>query len=115
MAIIRNTNKNRYTVVDNNILKNKQLSLKARGLLVTLLSLPDNWEFSENGLEEIFNDGITTIRSSLKELEKNGYLKRNKLRNEKGQFNCEWNIYETPTLEKPTRIIRLGKSYPIKY
>lgn len=102
MAIIRNNNKEKFTVIDNNIFKNKKLSLKGRGLLTTLLSLPDNWEFNENGLEQIFNDGLTTIRSSIKELEKNGYLKRNQLRDDKGKFlKNDWIISETPLIESP--------------
>lgn len=102
MAVIRNINRRKYTVVDNNIFQNKKLSLKARGMLVTLLSLPDSWEFSENGLEKIFNDGLTAIRSSLKELEENMYLKRKQLRDEKGKFlKNEWIISETPLTEQP--------------
>lgn len=102
MIIVRNKSKEKYTVVDNNIFKNKELSLKARGMITTLLSLPDNWEFSENGLEHIFNDGLTTIKSSLKELEKNGYLVRKQVRDNKGRFlKNDWTIYEIPLLEKP--------------
>lgn len=102
MAIIRNNSKDRYTVIDNKILKNKHLSLKARGLLVTLLSLPDNWEFSENGLEKIFNDGITSIRTALKQLEEQGYLKRKQLKDDKGKFKGnEWIVIENPLLENP--------------
>lgn len=115
MAIIRNESQRNFTVINNNILKNKNLSLKGRGMLVTLLGLPDNWEFSESGLEKIFNDGITSIRTALKELEKEGYLKRNKMRNDKGQFVTEWVIFEMPTLENPSRKNRVGKSHTIKY
>lgn len=103
MAIIRNTNKDKYTVIHNEIFKDKTLSLKARGMLTTLLSLPDNWEFNENGLEQIFNDGITAIRTSLKELEKKGYLQRKQVRDEKGHFKSNnWIVYETPILENPS-------------
>lgn len=105
MAIIRNKNKENYTVVDSAILKNKNLSLKARGMLLTLLSLPDDWEFSENGLEALFCDGLTTIKTALKELENEGYLIREKYKNEKGQFSTYWTI-----LEKPQQKIRDGKS-----
>lgn len=102
MAIIRNQNKENYTVVDNKILKNKNLSLKARGMLLTLLSLPDDWDFSENGLEALFCDGLTAIKTALKELEKNGYLQRKQIRDNKGKFlQNEWIIYEKPTMEQP--------------
>lgn len=110
MAIIRNKSKECFTVISNNIFKDKSLSLKGRGMLVTLLSLPDNWEFSENGLEKIFNDGITAIRSALKELEEKGYLLRTKHRNEKGQFYSEWMIFETSTSENPHWKNRGGKT-----
>lgn len=102
MAIIRNFSKTQYTVIDNSIFKDKRLSLKARGMLVTLLSLPDSWNFNENGLEEIFCDGLTAIKSSLKQLEITGYLVRKQTRNEQGKFlNNEWIIYEKPLVEKP--------------
>lgn len=110
MAILRNVNKGKYTVIDNNILNNKDLSLKARGMLVTLLSLPDNWEFSENGLEHMFKDKQTSIRSALHELEESKYLIRNKLRNNKGQFVTEWIISEAPLVNQPVNKIHGGKS-----
>lgn len=103
MAIIRNKNREKYTTIDNSILKNKNLSLKARGLLVTLLGLPDNWEFTEAGLFQLFNgDGKTSVRTALKELEDMQYLKRKQLRDEKGQYiNTEWIVSEKPILENP--------------
>lgn len=110
MAIVRNINKGKYTVIDNNIFNNKNLSLKARGMLVTLLSLPDNWEFSENGLEQLFKDKQTAIRTALHELEESKYLIRNKLRNNKGQFVTEWIISETPLINLPDDKNHGGKS-----
>lgn len=105
MAIIRNNTRKKYTVIDNEIFKNKNLSLKARGMLATLLSLPDNWEFSENGLEQIFNDSLYKIKQSLTELEQLGYLKRNRSRNEKGQLKeMEYIVYEKPIFEIPTLV-----------
>ena len=76
MAVLRKNKVKNFTVIDNNIFKNRELSLKARGLLCTMLSLPDNWEYSLNGLCAILPDGITTIRSSLKELAEHGYFDR---------------------------------------
>ena len=101
MAFLRNSNRERYTVIDNEAIRDDNLSLKALGLLVKLLSFPDNWEFSENGLEKIFKqDGQTSIRSGLKELEKHGYLKREKIRDEKGRIKkVEWQITENPHFE----------------
>ena len=83
-----------------NTYKRQRLTLKSFGLLVKLLSLPDNWEFSEKGLEAIFVDGIASIRSGLKDLEKFGYLKRNRVRDDKGRIsNVEWIIFEKPTFQ----------------
>lgn len=103
MAILRNPNKEKFTVVDNFVLRDNRISLKARGLLITMLSLPDNWEFSENGLCSIFpKDGQTSIRSGLKELEENGYLIRNRARDEKGRMSrVDWIIFDYPHFENP--------------
>lgn len=97
MAILRKNNHEKYTVVDNEIVRDDRLTLKSFGLLIKLLALPDNWEFSEKGLETIFKDGLTSIRSGLKDLEKLGYLKRTRARDEKGRMtNVEWIIFEKP-------------------
>lgn len=98
MAILRNPNKESFTVIDNQALRDDNLSLKARGLLVTLLSLPDNWKFSENGLCAIFvKDGQTSIRSGLKELEEHGYLVRKRVRDDQGRMaDVVWNISDKP-------------------
>lgn len=103
MAFLRHGNRDRFTVIDNEAIRDDNLSLKGLGLLVKLISLPDNWEFSENGLEAIFkHDGQTSIRSGIKELEKFGYLKRQKVRDEKGRISkVEWVITENPHRENP--------------
>lgn len=104
MAILRNPNKEKFTVVDNFALRDENLSLKARGLLVTMMSLPDNWKFSENGLCAILaKDGQSAIRSGLKELEKYGYLTRIRTRDRSGRVSeVIWTIYEKPRLENPS-------------
>lgn len=101
MAILRNPNKDKFTVIDNYALRDENLSLKARGLLVSMLSLPDNWSFSENGLIAIFpKDGQTSIRSGLKELEQQGYLVRNRARDDHGRISkVEWILYDYPHFE----------------
>lgn len=103
MALLRNLSREKFTVIDNIAVRDDDLSLKALGLLVKLLSLPDNWEFSENGLIAIFKkDGQASIRSGLKELEEFGYLTRTKMRDSKGRVNgVEWIITENPRLDKP--------------
>lgn len=92
MAFARNKNRDRYTTIDNSAILDDNLSLKALGLLVKLLSLPGNWEFSENDLVKTFKkDGQVSIRSGLKELEEFGYLKRYKFRDDKGRIlKVEW-------------------------
>ena len=104
MAVLRNPNRGKFTVVDNYALQDKSLSLKARGLLVTMLSLPDNWQFSENGLCSIFQkDGQASIRSGLKELEEGGYLTRKRARDSFGRVsNVEWIVCDYPHLENPS-------------
>lgn len=103
MAFIRNQAKEKYTVVDSEIFRDKNLSLKAIGLLCFLLSLPDKWEFSENGLISCFEkDKQASVRSGLKELETIGYLIRKKTRDARGKVNgAEWIIRENPFLENP--------------
>lgn len=103
MAILRKNNKQRYTTIPMEIIRDERLSLKDIGLLVSMLSLPDNWEFSENGLEKIYkNDGQTSIRTGLKNLEKYGYLKRIRTRQSNGKIGTvEWFLYETPHTENP--------------
>ena len=86
-----------FTVVPNGYLRNNKLSLKARGLLTTLLSLPPTWVFSETGLTKILPDGMGSVRNGLKELETLGYIQRERIRNERGQLKgTVWHIYEEP-------------------
>ena len=104
MAILRNPNKEKFTVVDNFALRDDRISLKARGLLVTMMSLPDNWKFSENGLCSILpKDGQASIRSGLKELETAGYLTRTRTRDSNGRVSdVVWTICDKPRLENPS-------------
>lgn len=89
MAVLRKSHKSNYTVIDNGVFKSC-LSLKSRGLLCTMLSLPDSWHFSERGLQSILPaDGQTAIHSAIKELESSGYLTRERLRDDKGKVT-EW-------------------------
>lgn len=97
MAKFKIEKTNNYTIISNNIFKNKLLSLKAKGLLCLMLSLPENWDYTVNGLTKLNKDGRDSIASTLKELEKNGYLKRNRIRNEHGCIiDIEYIIYEFP-------------------
>ncbi len=101
MAIVRNRTQH-FTIVESVATSDTNLSLKALGLLCKMLSLPDGWEFSEKGLAAIMpKDGITAIRSGLKELEQAGYLHRSQVR-EGGRFReWEWEVSNTPTAVSP--------------
>lgn len=93
----KNTN---YTIMCNHHLQNRKLTLKAKGLLSIMLSLPENWDYSLKGLATICTEGVDSIRSALNELEAEGYIKRNKIRKPSGQWGSEYVIYETPHHEE---------------
>ena len=76
-------NKN-FTVMSNHHFKNKDLSLKAKGLLSLMLSLPEDWNYNIRGLASLSRDGIDSVRSAIKELEHYMYVERNIIRNESG-------------------------------
>lgn len=98
MAVFRIEKTRDYTVMANHHLKNKNLSLKAKGLLSVILSLPDNWNYTTRGLSAICKEGVDSIGGALKELETAGYILRNRLRDDKGRItDTEYIIYETPT------------------
>lgn len=100
MSTVIRVEKNReYVVMNNKFLRNKDMSLKAKGLLALCLSLPEDWDYSMNGLVSICKENITAVRSGLKELEEHGHLKINKTKNKKGLFEYEYVIYEHPHIE----------------
>jgi hypothetical protein len=86
-----------FTVMCNHHLKNKELSLKAKGLLSIMLSLPDSWHYNIKGLASLSRDGIDAVRATLKELEAHGYVTRNRLRKPEGFLSdMEYIIREIP-------------------
>lgn len=97
MTIIREKRTKNYTIINNSILDNNRLSFKARGLLIYMLSKPDDWKFYELELEKHSQvDGQSAIKSALKEIERTGYLKRQRSR-ENGKFiKTDWILAETP-------------------
>jgi len=97
MAVFRIEKTKDYTVMSNHHLRNKSLSLKAKGLQSLMLSLPDNWDFTLAGLAHICQDGISSVRSGVAELEKSGYLTRRRIREANGQLgDIEYTIHEVP-------------------
>lgn len=102
MSVFRINKTANYTVMSNYHFKEKKMSLKAKGLLSLMLSLPDDWDYSIAGLATLSKDGKDSIMSALAELEKFNYLERKRLTNDKGQFaGVEYNIFELPQAEKP--------------
>ena len=104
MAVFRIDKTRDYTVMSNHHLRNTELSLKAKGLLSLMLSLPENWDYTTKGLAAICKDGIDSISSCIRELEKYGYIIRERMRNEKGQLTTiEYTILEQPKNTPPER------------
>ena len=100
MAVFRVEKNTNFTVMSNHHLKNKKLSLKAKGLLSQILSLPAEWDYSLNGLAYINKEGKDSVREAIKELEREGYIVRTRIRDDKGLLGkAEYVIYETPHLE----------------
>ena len=94
-------NKNvNYTVMSNYHLQDKKLSLKAKGLLSYMLSLPDDWDYSLKGLTTGCRDGIDSVRSAVRELEASGYLRRSKVRDARGRIvDYNYEVFELPQKE----------------
>ena len=76
MAVFRVEKTKDFTVMSNHHLRNTELSLKAKGLLSLMLSLPEDWDYTTKGLAHICRDGVDSITTALKELERHGYLTR---------------------------------------
>jgi hypothetical protein len=97
MAVFRVEKTKGYTVMSNHHLKNRALSLKAKGLLSLMLSLPDDWDYSLKGLSHINRESIDAIRTAVYELEQAGYIVRHQGRDEKGKMtSIVYTIYEQP-------------------
>lgn len=90
-----------FTVIPNEIIRNKEMSMNSKMLLITMLSLPPGWDFSINGLKTIVKEGRDTVRNSLQEIEKYGYLTRNRVRNADGTLlGYEYTVYQYPVEER---------------
>lgn len=101
MSIFRVEKNSNYTVISNYHLRDKNLSLKTIGLLSLILSLPEDWDYTQAGLAAICKDGEDSIRSGLKELEKYGYLERERERDENGRMRGTiYRIFEIPKSQK---------------
>lgn len=98
-----------YTVMPNWHLRDKNLSLKAKGLLSVIYNLPNDWDYSMQGLCNITNTGITAIRNIIQEIELNGYLTRIETKNEKGQYEYIYKIYLRPRKVEPDNCLALKR------
>lgn len=97
MAVFRIEKTRDYTVMANHHLRNTSLSLKAKGLLSLMLSLPEDWDYTTRGLAKICKDGVDSICSAVSELEAQGYVIRERIRNSKGQLtDIQYTILEHP-------------------
>ena len=104
MAVFRIEKTRDYTVMSNHHLRNTDLSLKAKGLLSLMLSLPEEWDYTTRGLARICKDGVDSICAGVRELEDHGYVVRERVRNANGQLGAiEYTILEQPRPHKPKR------------
>lgn len=103
MSVFRIERTKDYTVMSNCHLRDKRLSLKAKGLLSQMLSLPEDWDYTLSGLAYINRENIDAIRQAIKELEAAGYIVRSRKRDEKGRLQgSDYVIYEKPVSDLPT-------------
>lgn len=110
MSVFRVKKNKGYTVMSNHHLRNHALSLKAKGLLSQMLSLPEDWDYTLQGLAQINKESIDAIREAVRELERAGYIKRSRERDERGCLRgTVYTIYEQPhaepTPEKPMQAL----------
>ena len=97
MAVFRVEKNSGYTVMSNHHLRNRALSLKAKGLLSQMLSLPEDWDYTLQGLARINRESIDAIRQAIRELEQTGYIQRSRERDEKGRLRgADYVIFELP-------------------
>ena len=110
MSVFRVEKTKGYTVMSNHHLRNHTLSLKAKGLLSQMLSLPDDWDYTLQGLAQINKESIDAIREAVRELERAGYIERSRERDERGCLRgTVYTIYEQPhtepTSEEPAQAL----------
>ena len=102
MAVFRVQKTQNYTVMSNYHLNDKALSLKAKGLLSLMLSLPDSWDYTTRGLASICREGVDGIRATVRELENAGYIIRRRVRDQNGQVRgMEYTVFEQPRKPEP--------------
>ena len=104
MEVIRVIKNKNYTTISNQLFKNKTISLKAKGLMAYLLSLPNDWDLSINGIVACSKEGRGAIRNTFTELISTGYIERKQIR-DKGKFvGYDYFVFEQPKFNKPTSV-----------
>ena len=119
MAVFRVEKNRNYTVMSNVHLKDRGISLKAKGLLSVILSLPEDWNYTTRGLAAICKEGVDSIGAALRELECAGYLTRHRLRDRSGRISdTEYVVYESPHKEteadSPDKVSQGTDTAPLK-
>ena len=103
MRVIRIEKTKDYTIIHNRFLREKSMSLKTKGLMAYLLSLPDDWKIYVTELQNNHSDGVTSIKNALKELERFGYLQRERIRDQYGKMlGMEYILREIPLMDNPS-------------
>jgi len=115
MAVFRIEKTKDYTVMSNFHLRDRDLTLKAKGLISLMLSLPESWDYTLSGLSCICNDGVDSVRSGVTELEKHGYLIRRRIRKANGQLGeIEYTILEQPRANGSNQTVPVDNSPPMR-
>ena len=112
MIVRKAEHKSNYTCISNEILQRKDLSMRAKGLLVYLLSLPETWEIHKTELQKHFTDGRDAVFRAFEELEKKGYIQVKRYRDQEGKFRVQYTVYEEPIKPQhyPERNYRYGST-----
>lgn len=115
MIVRKAEHKSDYTCVGNEILQRKDMSMRAKGLLVYLLSLPEDWELHKTEVQKHFTDGRDAVFRAFEELEQLGYIQGKKFRDEKGRIQYQYTVYEEPIkpLHNPERVYRYGPTVSV--
>ena len=104
MAVFRVQKTQNYTIMSNHHLRNKALSLKAKGLLSLMLSLPEDWDYTTRGLASICKEGVDSVCATVRELEAAGYIIRRRIRDKNGQMRgMEYTVLEQTSLAVPNQ------------
>ena len=115
MPVFRVERSKGYTVMSNYHLRDKSLSLKAKGLLSQILSLPEDWDYTLSGLCYINRESKDAIRSAVNELERAGYIERHQTTDEGGKFSSnEYIIHEHPVSLSPLSVVWWRSMYPAR-